>query len=179
MEYVDKPLDTICTKPWPATIFFAQNLNLSLSKRLCKKLKSQIPVVDSLAIQEELNKAYAAKNGSSGKQGSHDDLIKIFETIARALSARYWSGWSDAVQESNYTSIYTGEPIPADFRPFAAGEPNGGKIENCIVVKRGKNSWNWNDLPCSEPSYTFCHMKARPRFILRGEVTLYALQLRF
>jgi hypothetical protein len=73
------------------------------------------------------------------------------------------------VQEGNYTNIYTGEPL-SDFRPFGAGEPNGAKIENCIDVNKKYN--NWNDLSCSFQSSTFCHVKARPNFIMRGEITL-------
>jgi hypothetical protein len=164
MEYQDQPLNTICTDPFPTHIFFAYKLNLTLSKRLCQKLKSEMPVVNSLELQEELNK----ESVSTGK-GFSLKCRGPYKPFKEYFSDRYWSGWHDTEQEGNYTNIYTGEPLQSDFRPFAAGEPNGGNIENCIEVWK---KYGWNDLPCSSQINTFCYMKAQPRFIMRGEVTI-------
>jgi hypothetical protein len=56
MEYQDQPLNTICTDPFPTNIFFAHKLNLTMSRKLCQKLKSEMPVVNRMQLQEELNK---------------------------------------------------------------------------------------------------------------------------
>jgi hypothetical protein len=67
MEYQDQPLNTICTDPFPTNIFFAYKLNMTLSKQLCRKLRAEIPVVNNMALQEELNKEAWPGKGFSFK----------------------------------------------------------------------------------------------------------------
>ena len=66
---------------------------------------------------------------------------------------------------------YTGEILEKEngFWPFYAGEPNGGTLENCVVVWLHRSSMN-DQLCDSKTPYGFCNMLPRPTFVLRGDV---------
>ncbi len=52
------------------------------------------------------------------------------------------------------------------FSPFYPGEPNGGTLENCIMIWMARDAWN--DLNCGSSIMGFCHVQRKPVFKIRG-----------
>ena len=69
-------------------------------------------------------------------------------------SAYLWFGADDNDIERRWEYLYTDEEIPW-FGPFRGGNPNGGTVENCLVMLHGKFPSKWNDIACLE-TYSFC-----------------------
>ncbi|KAA8577403.1 hypothetical protein FQN60_005382, partial [Etheostoma spectabile] len=42
------------------------------------------------------------------------------------------------------------------------GEPNGGKVENCLEIRYYDSENGWNDLSCSNSRNWICELKALP-----------------
>jgi hypothetical protein len=50
---------------------------------------------------------------------------------------------------------------------FLAGQPNGGKEENCVITSFHLK--RWLDKRCQEKFSSFCHFKSHPIFKARGK----------
>ena len=50
------------------------------------------------------------------------------------------------------------------------GEPNGNRLENCVVLWPHKKGWN--DVDCNSKAIGFCDIQPRPRFLMRGKKEL-------
>ena len=112
------------------------------------------------------------------KDTSYEDLFGLFNpnwTSLRGPSRwdHVWVGWSDAHNEGNFTHVSTREPMETDETNvrWRAGEPNGGREENCVAL----NDEELVDVPCFWVLSGFCHMHPRPRMKLRGENWIRAI----
>ena len=79
-----------------------------------------------------------------------------------------WAGWDDEMEEGTFSNANTEEPLTKDLDLWYAGEPNGGRMENCAMVWVPRKAWN--DLSCSAYCHGFCHLEARPRIKMRGAI---------
>ena len=77
-----------------------------------------------------------------------------------------WAGWDDERKEGTFSNTNTGAPLSTDLDLWYAGEPNGGRLENCAMVWVPRKAWN--DLKCQEHLTGFCYIGARPRIKMRG-----------
>ena len=50
---------------------------------------------------------------------------------------------------------------------MVTGEPNGDRLENCVVLWPHKKGWN--DVDCDSKAIGFCDIQPRPRFLMRGK----------
>ena len=79
----------------------------------------------------------------------------------------FWAGWDDEENDGTFADANTGEPLTSEmFKPFYPGEPNGGTLENCVMVWALRDAWN--DLSCDRYLTGFCHVHRKPRFKIRG-----------
>ena len=71
-----------------------------------------------------------------------------------------WIGATDAVEEGNWTWVNGQKMQPEVYTNWGRGEPNRGKEENCLFMKRG--TWHDNDCMaqlnplCEHPSWPKC-----------------------
>ena len=79
-----------------------------------------------------------------------------------------WAGWDDEREEGTFSNTNTGAPLSTDLDLWYAGEPNGGRLENCAMVWVPRKAWN--DLKCKEHLTGFCYIGARPRIKMRGAI---------
>ena len=88
------------------------------------------------------------------------------------FSVMFWAGWDDEMNDGSFADANTGEVLRKEdgYWPFYPGEPNGGRFENCVVVWPARDAWN--DFNCKQRAYGFCNMQPRPRFVLRGMLSL-------
>ena len=80
----------------------------------------------------------------------------------------FWAGWDDERQEGTFRDPNTGASMSNKLDLWYAGEPNGGRMENCAIVWVRRQAWN--DLSCNDFCYGFCRIEARPRTKMRGAI---------
>ena len=80
----------------------------------------------------------------------------------------FWAGWDDISTEGIFRDANTGGPMSNELDLWYAGEPNGGRMENCAMVWVRKNAWN--DLRCTASCFGFCYIDTRPRTKMRGDI---------
>ena len=82
----------------------------------------------------------------------------------------YWAGWWDEKTEGKFINAYNEDDYldPFHYQPWYPGEPNGNTVENCAVVRVGKNTWT--DEHCTEKEMCgFCELERAPELMIRGE----------
>ena len=78
----------------------------------------------------------------------------IFNRVPPPISANYWIGLSDSIQEGHYLWQSTQDNV--DFTDWAPGEPNDNHhTEDCAELFQ-PFSFHWNDAPCSVKSNFIC-----------------------
>ena len=82
----------------------------------------------------------------------------------------FWAGWDDERKEGTFQNPNTGNSLSKCLDLWYAGEPNGGRMENCAMVWVPRKAWN--DLSCTDFCHGFCHIEARPRTKMRGALIL-------
>lgn len=65
-----------------------------------------------------------------------------------------WLGANDEGVERQWVYWGSGEHVKWEHRWRGTG-PNGGVVENCLVMLHGDNPGYWSDIACL-PSYAFC-----------------------
>ena len=84
-----------------------------------------------------------------------DHSIKHAEFCSGGQGSTFlWLGADDNDVERQWEYSHTNNPIPWDG-PWRGGNPNGGTVENCLVMLFGSFSRMWNDIACLE-TYQFC-----------------------
>ena len=80
---------------------------------------------------------------------------------------RFLVGWTDEEEEGTFVNIDTGSKLDNSTEDYwYPGEPNGGRLENCVVVKT--TTGRMHDFPCDVEYHGFCLMDRRPRIKVRG-----------
>ncbi|XP_037779746.1 glycine receptor subunit alpha-2-like [Penaeus monodon] len=69
-------------------------------------------------------------------------------------SAYLWLGANDMRTESEWVYWTSGEPLAWEG-PWRGAGPNGGNVENCLVMLAGDFPGLWSDIACLD-SYAFC-----------------------
>lgn len=70
-----------------------------------------------------------------------------------------WIDGNDIKKEGEWIWSYNGEPINLKF--WQNGEPNGKRSENCLMISKYGNKWNWNDAPCKNSYYFVCQKEVK------------------
>ena len=80
-----------------------------------------------------------------------------------------WGSITDSEEEGIYRDFYTGEKIANYDLEFFAGNPNGGREENCILIVLPSGA-GWLDWYCFRGAPTMCPCihEERPYLYLRG-----------
>lgn len=69
-------------------------------------------------------------------------------------SAYLWLGANDMRRESQWVYSTSGAPLTWEG-PWRGSGPNGGNVENCLVMLTGNFPGLWSDIACLD-SYSFC-----------------------
>ena len=83
------------------------------------------------------------------------------------IASRFWSGYTDEEEENVYVSL-DGEELKESS--WAAGEPNGKYIENCLITASYTSSILLKDTSCLEENYGVCEIKVPTPIKLRGDL---------
>ena len=85
---------------------------------------------------------------------------------------RIWAGYIDILEEGTFLDGNTEvgqEVLVPTWSNWTVNEPNGGELENCIVLL---DSGLWNDIRCggymSKLGCTMCDLDKVPQLYLRG-----------
>ena len=81
-------------------------------------------------------------------------------------TGKIWAGWNDEGEEGTFRDPNTGALLSSKLDMWYAGEPNGGRMENCAMVWIPRKAWN--DLSCTDFCHGFCYINARPQTQMRG-----------
>ena len=140
----------ICTGSDPVDVLFPWFLTMAEAKHFCEKYKGKTSIITSAEMRETL----------FSQMDSIPELAGCTWPICVA-----WTGFSDENDEGNYVDVNEGKAL--NFDPWAPGEPNGKRNENCAISNRP--SPFWYDAPCDYPLSSFCRIEETPRLHLRGE----------
>ena len=126
-------------------------------------MKAKVSEVRSPRQQRLMDNVY---HGMFTKQSTEGKTIFInLSHYNSKISASYWAGFWDVNQEGHFESVNDGAAI-GSHQPWYSGEPNGGKVENCLVV--WPNRGLWNDVDCGKRFSTFCDFEEAPYLQIRG-----------
>ena len=144
-------MEETCEKESRMTFFNAGFSSLSSCSEHCQKLGGRIPKVVTEQQRQELN-AFLKK-----------------PLIERAISSGFWV-WLSVTddQEEGIWRDFDSNEVVAYESPFAVGEPNGGRDENCAMQT---SQGQWVDNMCHYDKLGFpcvCSHEERPYMRLRG-----------
>lgn len=123
-------------KPVPFFMFL-DKLQFSASTFLCSALGGSVATPLNADEQETLYKL-SSKNA---------------DLCAADGGALMWLGITDQVSEKEWYYYDSKEPV--QFLLWSQGQPNGGALENCAVMKGGTFQGTWADNACRK-SFKFC-----------------------
>lgn len=92
----------------------------------------------------------------------------LYISLHYFCAGEIWAGWDDEREEGTFQNTDTGAPLSNKLDLWYAGEPNGGRMENCAIVWVPRKAWN--DLRCDDFCHGFCRIEARPRTKIRGAI---------
>ncbi|XP_069953925.1 uncharacterized protein, partial [Cherax quadricarinatus] len=120
-------------------VFFPDRMSLSEALHLCQIVGGIVAVPQN---EEENSLIYLSTQ-------------KWAENCSGQLGASYmWLGANDNKIENKWVYWGSGEPIPKQGVWRGKG-PNGGTVENCLVMLYGYFQGEWSDIACLE-TYAFC-----------------------
>jgi len=114
---------------------------------------------------------YGFKNGRMYEPRNKDTFEKLYkkaEEWAQYPTLQLWIGLHDYDKEGEFK--FTSDKKIPDWAPWARGQPNGGRLENCattFIADKGESP-EWFDRPCLEferngdPGHRFfceCHLE--------------------
>lgn len=88
---------------------------------------------------------------------------------SRGQSSYLWLGANDEKQERQWVYLVSGEPLSWESKWRGDG-PNGGTVENCLVMLSGTFPGRWSDIACLD-TYSFCvpcEFETRTTIYLKG-----------
>jgi hypothetical protein len=101
-----------------------------------------------------------------GSAGGRTHLVVVGDVHEKAaltnqFSGNTWVGLSDTLVEGSFVWVTNeptgGFPIVGERPPWDAGDPDGGRAENCV---RFKNSFDFEDKSCAEVNSYVCECDA-------------------
>ena len=149
--------EEICISPKPGDVLFPEKRTLESLKSICGRFKGQVSVIKDEESQSEMSDKVAAMK----ECGS------------------FWNGWADEDEEGIWRDVNGDDYLLKDetFVPWSLGKPNGGRAENCGLVRKGKNVWN--DAPCELEYCGFCQLEKAPDLQIRGLCDKTKFDLRY
>ena len=73
--------------------------------------------------------------------------------VYRDMDTRVWLGYTDAYHEGSFSTLSNWS---SPWTSFKANEPNGTKLENCVV--RDWKTKQWRDEDCSYKRKIICEI---------------------
>ena len=140
----------ICTGSDPVDVLFPWFLTMAEAKCLCEKYKGKASIITSAEMRET--------------------LFLQMHTVPELAGCAWpkcvaWTGFSDENEEGNYVDV--NEEKALNFDPWAPGEPNGKRNENCGISYKLRSGWY--DAPCDSSLSSFCRIEETSRLHLRGD----------
>ncbi|XP_042218234.1 uncharacterized protein LOC121863580 [Homarus americanus] len=147
-------LDEVCERATRHITIFHDRFSLSGALHLCKVVGGRMAVPKT---EKENTWIYHTSrdrdNYCSGGQGS----------------SYMWLGANDQEQERQWVYWQSGDKLSWEG-PWRGAGPNGGLVENCLVMLSGAFPGRWSDIACLD-SYEFCvpcEFSYRSRLYLKG-----------
>lgn len=161
----------MCKPLRPGNILFPERRNMTSGIDLCRKMRAIVSVVDSKTTLNKLASIHADNlgryNGGRCKYIWLHFLALFVSHIYLKIAASFWNGWWDEPHEGTFSNVNNGDILTEEqYQPWLAGEPNGGRIENCGIVWLDTNAFN--DMPCGYGSQIFCSFERAPYLQIRG-----------
>jgi hypothetical protein len=105
----------------------------------------------------------------ASNQSALSEWLKWNNESFTASCNKIWTPYSDEQEEGSFISLVDGSAL--EYEPWLDGQPNGGRVENSIVITttKGRETTPYLDVngkkktPCSA-----CRIKLGLVFILRG-----------
>ncbi|ROT78797.1 putative glycine receptor subunit alpha-4 isoform X3 [Penaeus vannamei] len=153
VRWMVRQKDDICQQQKRSFTIFPDRFSLSEALHLCQVVGGIIAVPQTdeenawLYNESKIHDAYC-----SGGQSSY-----------------LWLGANDEKVERQWVYWGTGEPIPWESKWRGDG-PNGGTVENCLVLLSGTFPGRWSDIACLD-TYSFCvpcEFETRTSIYLKG-----------
>nr|XP_045625856.1 uncharacterized protein LOC123775072 [Procambarus clarkii] len=134
-----KEMHQVCHQTTGRINFFADRFTLDDSKHFCKVVGGRVAV----PVSEDENSWLYRTSQDDGNYCSS------------GLGSSYlWMGASDQVIEGTWQYLGTNLSVPWQG-PWRGGKPNGGLVENCLVMLAAPFAGQWSDIACVD-SYQFC-----------------------
>ena len=139
----DWSYDKICLPDRLGLVPFSIRRNFTSSKTLCNSIKGTLPWITDSIMEENVQ-----------------EIIKN-ETDCESKT---WIDLWDNDFEGRFVSAQRGTVRPSVYQNWGLGEPNGDRMENCVVQRDN----GWNDLNCDEKVCHVCNVSSIPIFTMRG-----------
>ncbi|KAK4320578.1 hypothetical protein Pmani_008582 [Petrolisthes manimaculis] len=134
------PYHTFCKSSGRSFTFFPNRFSLIKALHLCQVVGGILAVPQT---PEENALVYS---------NSKDQAKKCSGNVGESY---LWIGANDEVDERQWAYWGSGEKVKWEHRWRGSG-PNGGVVENCLVMLHGENNPGyWSDIACL-PTYAFC-----------------------
>ena len=142
------------------------------SNQFCKPQDKQDILIQGTRTAHAQKLLCNTLNGTMSAPEDMQRIQKLIDVIETRPSndtiERFWIGWIDEEQNGTFVNIDSGSQLDNSLEDWYPGEPNGGSLENCVVVKT--TTGRMHDFPCDVKYHGFCLMDRRPRVKVRGEI---------
>ena len=153
---------------WNEAEWDIQNLNVENMEfdKICKTQAKQHLLIHGQRTPQAHKLLCSSLNGTISSVADSESIKQLNNTI-KLQPRRFLTPWSDNDQEGIFVNVDTGLPLENSVANWNPGEPNGGTLENCVVVLL--SSGKMYDFPCDAQSHGLCYIVPRPRVKVRGE----------
>ncbi|XP_071522701.1 uncharacterized protein [Panulirus ornatus] len=153
VSWVSRSRDIVCDASTRRITFFPDRYTLTQAIHLCQVVGGQVGVPtttqeNTWLYQTSVGRAFYCSGGHG--------------------SSYMWLGAHDSQQERQWV-YFSGEPIRWEG-PWRGAGPNGGTVENCLVMLYDDFPGRWSDIACLD-SHSFCtpcEFSERSTMYLRG-----------
>ena len=132
-----------CMGEPPKNFYYADFPGMESCMHFCENLGSRAPSVTSLQEWESL-RSFLSGKFKDGKM---------------------WLAVGDKQKEGEWRDYYNNKVVNFTI-PWLEFEPNGGTVENCVLMEL--SNLGWNDVSCGNPYACLCENDPLPHLKLRG-----------